>query len=109
MDFVVVWYIVWMELWGEDYFNMVGQAYIEIGNNCRGHLRFGLVSVVLEGRVVSCPEERFEFTFEGYDEYDPFMALVGSRKLDEDTVESEVALHDGDELRFRGKKTKDFK
>jgi len=59
-----------MELWDKEYFNMVGQAYIEKGDDGRGELRFSLVSARLEGRVVSHPEEKFEFTFEEYDERD---------------------------------------
>ncbi len=91
-----------MKLWGGDYFNMVGQAYIEVGSDCRGHLRFGLVSVVLEGRVVSRPEERFEFTFEGYDENDLVHRFGWIRVVDEDMIEGEIVFHDSDKSKISG-------
>ena len=96
-----------MELWGKDYLNMVGRACIEVGDDGRGRFRFGLVSAEFEGHVVSGPEERFEFTFEGYDENDPVHGFGWIRKINEDTIEGEIVFHDGDRSKFRAKRAKD--
>lgn len=104
----MVWHIVWMELWGKEYFNMMGQAYIRIEDDGCGELRFGLASAGLEGRVVNHLEVRFEFTFEGYDECDPVHGFGWIGKLDEDTVEGEIVFHGGDKSRFQAKRTKDL-
>ncbi|WP_038025648.1 hypothetical protein [Synechococcus sp. PCC 7336] len=39
--FTGTWYITEMELWGEDYFNMETQAYVEIQSSNRGDFQYG--------------------------------------------------------------------
>lgn len=72
MDFVGTWHIYEMETWDEDYFNMEVQAYITINEKGTGDFQFGLVSCGLHGKTVDYGgRNRFEFTFEGNDEYEP--------------------------------------
>jgi len=40
-----------MELWGKNYFDMVGQAYIRICEDSHGEIRFGLVSTGLRDKL----------------------------------------------------------
>ena len=44
MKFEGTWHINDMENWDEDYFNMDGQAYVEIDKRGSGNFQFGLVT-----------------------------------------------------------------
>ena len=100
-DFVGIWHIYEMEMWDEDYFNMEVQAYIEIKSNNRGDFQFGLVSGEIGGKVVDYPvEKRFEFTFEGCDEYDPVSGSGWIKIKEKDVIEGEFRFHLADESTF---------
>ncbi|MFC1715491.1 hypothetical protein ACFL6S_17610 [Candidatus Poribacteria bacterium] len=99
------WHIYEMETWDEDYFNMEVQAYIEIKPNGSGEFQFGLVSGLISGDVEKTGnEERFEFTFEASDEFDPVSGGGWLRLRDENSVEGKFRLHMGDDSTFLAKR-----
>lgn len=68
-DFIGKWHIYEMSMWDEDYFNMETQAYINIRPNNLGDFQFGLVTGSLDAYIEKLgKKERFNFTWEGYDE-----------------------------------------
>ncbi|MEO0769786.1 MAG: hypothetical protein AAFY72_10185 [Cyanobacteria bacterium J06649_4] len=57
------WHMYDMELWGEEYFNMEVQAYIDVDERGNGNFQFGLVSGGFSGQVSGDEgAERIEFT-----------------------------------------------
>ncbi len=61
------WHITQMDAWDEDFFNMDGQAYIQIDEDDGGRFEFGAVQSEIDGKVA---KDRFEFSFQGFDEGD---------------------------------------
>ncbi len=103
--FTGTWHIYEMETWDEDYFNMEVQAYIEIEKNGDGKFQFGLVSCQIGGEVeIIGSEERFEFTFEGRDEFDPVSGRGWLRLKDENSIEGKFRFHTGDGSMFLAKR-----
>lgn len=96
-----------MELWDEDYFNMEVHAYIHLHENGSGNFQFGLVTGQMEGKTVKGKgEERYEFTWDGFDEGDRICGTGWINLLKEDEVEGEIRIHLGDRSKFRARKTK---
>jgi len=62
------WHITEMDMWDEEFFNMDGQAYIQIDEDGGGRFEFGAVQAELDGKVSE--DQRFEFSFQEFDEGD---------------------------------------
>src|SRR3989344_3219784 len=96
-DFIGLWYIHEMETWGEDYFNMEGQAHIIIEKNKRGEFKFGLVYGEIDGRFVDYLEgKKFEFTWSGGDDQDELSGSGWARLKELDILEGELKIHNED-------------
>lgn len=101
MKYEGVWHIIEMDLWDEDYFNMEGQAFIQVGSNGIGNFQFGLVSGEIDGEVGKTGNvERFEFTWEGQDELDPVSGSGWLRLSGENRLEGKIKFHLGDRSGF---------
>lgn len=106
-DFTGIWHIYEMELWDEDYFNMEVQAYIKIEPENLGRFQFGLVSGDISGRIVDYADgKRFEFTWEGNDEYDPVSGSGWIIIKEKDTLKGEFRIHHGDGSTFLARRAK---
>ena len=93
-----------METWAEDYFNMMGQAYIEV-NEHGGEFRFGVVIAIFDGKMVTTGDlERFEFSWQGDSEGDPVNGSGWILLKDADTIEGEIRFFQGDDSGFVAKK-----
>ena len=104
-DFYGKWHIYEMDMWDEDYFNMMVQAYIEINPDNLGYFQFGLVEGQIHGKVVEYPgETRFEFTWDGYDENDPVNGSGWIKLVNTDTIEGQFRFHLGDDSMFKAGK-----
>ena len=103
MDFTGTWHIFEMEIWGEDYFNMEVQAYIEINSSMLGNFQFGLVKADIN-EVNYEDEERLEFTWEGNEENDPMSGSGCLKMIDNDLLEGEFRIQKGDSSRFRARR-----
>ncbi len=107
MIFLGKYHIYEMELWDEDYFNMVTQAYIEIKKNNTGSFQFGLVRGYLDGEEVNTgSRSRFEFTWEGDDEGTPMSGSGWLESSNEDNLFGRIKIHLGDSSDFRAKRVK---
>jgi hypothetical protein len=95
------WHIYEMETWGEDYFNMEVQAYIQVNPNGLGKFQFGLVYGQIDGEIVKDgADERFEFSWEGSDESDPVSGSGWFRLKDKDSIEGKIKIHLGESSMF---------
>ena len=92
-----------MEAWDEEYFNMEGQAYVEVNNNGIGEFQFGLVQGSLNG-VLDQGTDRFIFTWEGGDETDEASGLGWLKQPKKSEIEGFLRFHSGDESYFNAQK-----
>ena len=105
MKFAGTWHITEMENWGEDYFNMEVQAYLEIDNRGSGDFQFGLVTGQIDGEIVKdASGEKLEFTWEGGDENDEASGSGWLKLEDKDTLEGKFKFHQGDSSLFSAKR-----
>ncbi len=90
-----------MSAWDEDYFNPKGKAYIQINKDGSGKFQFGAVQAELDGRMATIGAiQRFEFTWQGYDEGD-FMSGSGwIVENDFKSIKGEIRIFQGDESTF---------
>jgi hypothetical protein len=101
MNFEGTWHIKEMEMWDEDYFNMDVQAYIEIESNGSGNFQFGLVSGNIDGKTVKYPNgNRFEFSWQGSDEYDPVSGSGWLQIQEHSQFKGEFRFFEGDDSTF---------
>ncbi len=101
MNYIGVWHITEMEMWDEDYFNMEVEAYIKISENRLGSFQFGLISGQIDGEVVKYgKKERFEFTWDGSDEYDPIQGSGWFEVMDKNRISGRIKIHLGDKSTF---------
>ena len=95
------WHITEMDMWDEEFFNMDGQASIQISHNGTGNLEFGAVQVEIDGQVSG---KRFEFSFQGFDEGDLISGWGWVTLKSMDTIKGEIRIFQGDETGFVAKK-----
>lgn len=101
MKFSGTWYISKMEMWEEDYFNMEGQAFIEIAPNGSGHFQFGLVSGYIDGKLINHGQtEILDFTWEGNDENDDALGSGWIKLKEKDIIEGRIKFHMGEASGF---------
>ena len=101
------WHIYEMETWDEDYFNMEVQAFIRIEPGGLGEFQFGLVSGQIDGEVIKdTAGERFEFTWDGYDELDPMSGGGWFRLKGANKIEGRIKIHLGDSSDFMAERAK---
>ncbi len=107
MNIVGLWHITAMEMWDDAYFNMVGQAFIQMGGNRLGNFQFGLVSGQLDGEIEKVGDEkRFYFSWNGSDEMDPVSGSGWIKLVDQNTIEGKIKFHLGDSSLFLAKRVK---
>jgi hypothetical protein len=91
-----------MDAWDEDFFNMDGQAYIQINNDGGGNINFGAVQSEIDGKVSE--NQRFEFAFQGFDEGDQVSGWGWVTLKETDFLEGEIRFFQGDESGFVAEK-----
>jgi uncharacterized protein YndB with AHSA1/START domain len=107
IDFRGKWRITEMELWDKDYIDMEVRAYLEIRSGGAGEFQFGLVSGEIDGEVIKYPDGvRFEFTWEGNDEYDHVSGSGWVKLTGKNTLEGQFKFHHGDRSAFKAKRTR---
>ena len=95
-----------MEMWDEDYIDLVGPGQIKIGKNGIGSLRFGAVQAELDCKTDQIgDDERIEFTFEGSEEGDLCFGR-GWVTIDGSEMNGRIYFHLGDNSGFRAAKRK---
>lgn len=95
------WRIVEMELWDEDSIDLVGPAFIELRDDCRGSFRFIAVEGWMDVRDVERDgRPSVEFSWEGNDECDPASGRGWATLAADGSLEGRIFFHMGDDSRF---------
>ena len=98
------WSIVETELWGLEFLDIEEPAQLKIGANGEGHFAFGAVTGQLSGCLETHGrEERFEFTWSGFDEGDSVSGR-GWACLSDGQLVGRIYFHLGDDSGFRANK-----
>lgn len=97
------WHIIEMENWDADYFNMDGQAYVEVDEKRGlGTFQFGLVFGQMDGDVEYIQgKDRFSFTWDGNDEMDPVSGRGWLQLVKSDEIEGYIKIHQSDSSMFQ--------
>jgi len=105
MQFTGTWHIYEMSMWDEDYFNMEVQAFIHVDEKGSGNFQFGLVTGYIDSNNIKDGYvEKLEFTWEGSDECDPVSGSGCLNLKDQNTVEGNIKIHQGDSSTFLAKR-----
>lgn len=107
MKYEGLWHITEMEIGDEDDLNMEVQAFIRIKGEGGGEVQFGLVSGQIDGEVVkTAAGERFEFTWEGNDEWAPASGSGWLAMTTKNELEGNIKIHHGDSSTLTAKRAK---
>ena len=81
--------------------------FIRIEPGGLGEFQFGLVSGQIDGEVIKdAAGERFEFTWDGYDELDPMSGGGWFRLKGANKIEGRIKIHLGDSSEFMAERAK---
>lgn len=104
MEYTGCWRIYEMETWDKDYFDEEVPAYIQI-NGDSGEFQFGLVCGQIDGGITKyVGEERYDFTFEGGEEYDSLSGRGWLKLKGKNQIDGEFIFHGGDRSKFSAKR-----
>jgi hypothetical protein len=103
-DYVGTWRITEMELWDQDFIDLVKPGQIIVYEDGRGSFNFGAVELDIDCTPVrSGKQSRIGFTFQGFDEGDE-VSGKGWLKLHGDVLKGEIHFHLGDKSWFKARK-----
>ena len=88
------WRIVQMDLGDKEYLDMPGPAHITFQAKGHGEFAFGCVQATM---TCDFAKRTAFFTWEGFDEMDPVHGDGSAEITDDETLEGEIAFHNGDE------------
>ncbi len=95
------WHITQMDAWDKEFFNMDGQATIQIEEDGGGRFKFGAVQSEIDGAV---SDKRFEFCFQGFDEGDSVSGRGWVTLKDTNTLKGEIRFFQGEKSGFDAEK-----
>jgi hypothetical protein len=100
------WRIVEIETWDQEYVDLVTEGNFTFGKDGMGNFEFGAIKAETDYSIEEFGNtERAEFSFEGYDEYDPVSGR-GWVIIENDTLKGKIFFHAGDDSEFKAKKIK---
>ena len=103
-DFVGTWRITEMELWDQDFIDLVSPGQIVLYKGNRGSFSFGAVELDIDCTVGKTDKQgRMAFTFDGFDEGDE-VSGKGWMKVNGNELRGEIHFHLGDKSWFRTKR-----
>jgi hypothetical protein len=104
--FLGLWHIVSMSMWGEEYFNVEVQAFIEFEDDGLGSFQFGYVQGQIDGRTTNRDgKTAVEFSWDGGDGADGTpLSGRGWAILGDDELNGMIFIHLGDDTEFVAKR-----
>ena len=91
------WKIVWMEMWDQDYVDMVVPGHVTISGDGPCHFQFGVV----EGEFyIDTDDAYFDCDWDGSDECDEALGEIYA-EIEEGELRGEISFRGGDESEFR--------
>jgi hypothetical protein len=98
------WRIIEMEMWDQDYIDMLTPGYFSFDKDELGYFQFGAVEGQIDYRVENMGDvERLEFSWEGQDENDSALGR-GWAVINGDFLEGRFYIHLGDDSWFKAKR-----
>ena len=101
-DFVGRWRITWMEMWDQEFIDLVEPGYFLFDKNSCGEFIFGAVTGALDLRVTRYPE--LDYSWQGDDEGRPVCGRGDFQFPDPYHGEGVIYIHDGDESAIKIKR-----
>ncbi len=95
------WRIVEMELWDNDFLDLLEPAYIAFDDKGLGEFVFGAVTAGLDCRYTP---GGVDFTWQGHDEMDVACGSGSAEIEDDGTLTGEIRFHLGDESGFKARR-----
>jgi hypothetical protein len=95
------WRIVEMELWDNDFLDLVEPAYIRFDRGDLGEFAFGAVTGGLHCRHAGAS---VEFTWRGHDEMDEASGAGWAKLEDDGSLTGEIKFHLGDDSTFKAQR-----
>ena len=106
-EYIGKWRIIEMEMWDQDYIDLVTPGYFSFDKDDLGDFQFGVVEGQIDYRVEKIGDvERLEFSWEGSDENDQALGR-GWAVLNGDYLEGRLYFHFGDNSWFKAKRITD--
>jgi len=103
-DYVGTWRITEMELWDQNFIDLVSPGQIVVFKDGWGSFNFGAVELDIDCTSPrSGKQGRIGFTFQGFDEGDE-VSGKGWLKLHGDELKGEIHFHLGDKSWFKARK-----
>ena len=100
------WRIIEMEMWDQEFIDMVKPGYFSFNKDNLGYFQFGAVEGQIDYRIEKIGElERLEFSWEGRDENDQASGR-GWAAISSDNLGGRFYFHLGDDSWFKAKKIK---
>jgi len=98
------WRITEMEVWDQDFVDLMGPGYFEFDKEDSGEFQFGAVQGQMDCRIGTIDgESRIEFTWDGNDEDTPSNGR-GWAAIRDGQLFGMVYIHLGDDSWFKAKK-----
>ena len=95
------WRIEKMELWDQDFIDLVGQGHITLKRGNRGSFHFGAVDCELDCRIEKFGSaELIQFSFLGEDEGDPVCGRGWGVIGRDEKLMGRIYFHQGDDSAF---------
>ena len=99
------WRIIEMEMWDQDFIDLVTEGHFTFDKDELGSFQFGAVQGQIDYRIEKIGRaERLEFSWEGSDENDPASGR-GWVILEGDLINGKIYFHLGDSSGFKAKKS----
>jgi hypothetical protein len=109
VKYIGKWSIVEMEMWDQDYIDLLIPGYFSFDKDGLGYFQFGAVQGQIDYRVEKIGDvERLEFSWEGQSENDLALGR-GWAVINGNYLEGRLYLHLSDDSWFKAKITKDNK
>ena len=104
--YVGKWRITEMELWDQDFIDLVVPGHVTVKKTGQGSMQFGAVDCDLDCRVEQLGDlDILQFSFIGEDEGDTVVGR-GWARLEGNRLEGKIVFHFGDESGFVAEKGK---
>ena len=100
------WRIIEMEMWDQDYIDLIIPGYFSFDKDDLGDFKFGSVKGQIDYRIEKIGDvERLEFSWEGQSEKDPASGR-GWAVINGDDLEGRIYIHLSDDSWFKAKMVK---
>jgi hypothetical protein len=95
------WRIVESDLWDRDHLDLVGPAYLQIGDDGWAEFAFGAAQA---GGQVEYAKSVVFFRWQGFDEGDAISGDASAELQDDGTIEIELSYNNGDDATLIGRR-----